>query len=72
MALGVVAVMTKGISGICTCLRLMAVGIVAVMTDGIRGRGSDDKRYKWHMYMTMAVGVVAVMTKEISGTCIRL
>ena len=29
---------------------------MAVMTDGIRGRGTDDKRYKWHMHMTMADG----------------
>ena len=72
MALGVVAVMTKGIIGICTCLRQMTVGVVAVMADDIRGCGSDDKRYKWHMHRNMAVGVVAVMTKEISGTCIRL
>ena len=29
---------------------------MAVMTDGIRGRGSNDKRYKLHMHMTMADG----------------
>ena len=32
MALGVVAVMTKGTSGICTGIRQMAVEVVAVMT----------------------------------------
>ena len=37
MALGVVAVMTKGISGICTGIRQMAVEVVAVMTKEISG-----------------------------------
>ena len=37
MALGGVAVMTKGISGICTKLRQMAVGVVAVMTKEVSG-----------------------------------
>ena len=56
MALGVVAVMIKGIIDICTCLSQMTVGVVAVMTDGIRGCGSDDKRYKWHMHRNKADG----------------
>ena len=37
MALGVMAVMTRGTSGICTGIRQMSVGVVAVMTKEISG-----------------------------------
>ena len=43
MALGVMAVMTKGISGIMHMTK----------ADGSRGSVSDDKRDQWHMHKTV-------------------